>query len=296
MTLSPEQLAVCSALTDSADNILVTACAGGAKTTTMCAAACAFGPGRPVVALAFNKDAALALQSKMPYWVTSSTFHSFCYDALGRHLGRKPRADGNKCKWILKELMPDWKSRREIEDTVLTLVSRAKSSSTECDRAFLSTVAERFSLDTDQSVLSLAGRILEQCTAPPFKTIDFDDMLWLTLRLDVTFPPVALVLLDEVQDTNSVQRALLARILQKVNCPYCNGQREPDCVGCNGQGFTTKSRLLAVGDPAQSIYGFRGASSDAMTALRDDFNMRELGLSVSYRCSRAVVKEAQKYL
>lgn len=33
-----------------------------------------------------------------------------------------------------------------------------------------------------------------------------------------------------------------------------------------------------------------------MTALRDDFAMTELPLSVSYICSQAVVKEAQKYL
>jgi len=88
----------------------------------------------------------------------------------------------------------------------------------------------------------------------------------------VRFNAVAYALLDEAQDTNAVQRALLKSIL--------------DSLG----------RLIAVGDPHQSIYGFRGADHEAMTLLKSGFAMEELALSVSYRCSQAVVKEAQKYL
>jgi superfamily I DNA/RNA helicase len=54
-------------------------------------------------------------------------------------------------------------------------------------------------------------------------------------------------------------------------------------------------RLIAVGDPSQAIYGFRGADATAMTDMQREFNMTVLPLSVSYRCSQSVVKEAQKY-
>lgn len=271
LQLSPEQLAVVSAATGSTSNLLISACAGGAKTTTLIECARAIGPGRRLVFLAFNKDIATELSSRVPYFVQASTFHSFCYDALGAFLGRKPRVDSNRCRWLLKEMVPNWKDRKEVEDTVLGLVSRVKASASTSD-CYISDVADRYGYDVGEYEMGLVSRIITCCLDPQPKTIDFDDMLWLTLRLNVKFPPVAVVFLDEAQDTNGVQRALLARML------------------------TPTGRLIAVGDPHQSIYGFRGADSDAMVALQRDFSMTELPLSVSYRCSQAVVKEAKKYL
>jgi len=55
-------------------------------------------------------------------------------------------------------------------------------------------------------------------------------------------------------------------------------------------------RLFAAGDLCQAIYGFRGADSDAMQQFITEFRMTLMPLSVSYRCSQAVVKEAQKYV
>jgi len=52
-------------------------------------------------------------------------------------------------------------------------------------------------------------------------------------------------------------------------------------------------RLLAVGDPKQAIYGFRGADSSAMAMMKDEFGCEELPLTVSYRCPKKVVEKAQ---
>ena len=49
---------------------------------------------------------------------------------------------------------------------------------------------------------------------------------------------------------------------------------------------------MAVGDPSQGIYGFRGAGSDAMDLIKSEFDADELPLTVSYRCSTAVVDYA----
>lgn len=277
---SQEQQVVVDAACGSADNLLISAPAGALKTSTMCAVAAALGPGRRVAALAFNKDASLSLAERMPYWVESTTFHAFCNAALSRHVGRRLTIDGTKTRKALRALVPDWHGRREIEDDVLTLVSRAKATGYACDLPdvpSLNALADRFGLDLGSREIAIADEILSESSCA---TIDFDDMLWLSLREKVVFPPVALILLDEAQDTNAVQRALLQRILW---------HESPNS-------FQPNARLIAVGDPHQSIYGFRGADSDAMVALRDDFNMKELALSVSYRCSQAVVREAQKYL
>lgn len=309
MTLSPEQQLCVDAATSGSANLLISACAGGAKTTTMCAIARAFAPGRSIVALAFGTDAATALEQKMPYYVQSSTFHRFCFATLGTHLGRKPKPDGNRCKWLLKEMVPDWKQRRDIEDIVLTLISRFKSTTLPVTESNLNLVAERFDLDCGDSSLNLALRILQACLddRKP-KVVDFDDMLWLTFHWGVPFPAVAVVLLDEAQDTNGVQRALLCRMLRRelrssdssnmFDLDKSQLETFPAClVPTTGGGpRTTPGRLIAVGDPHQSIYGFRGADADAMPQLRSEFDMRDMSLNVSYRCSVAVVTEAQKYL
>jgi superfamily I DNA/RNA helicase len=304
MTPSPEQLICVSAATETSDNLLISAVAGGTKTTTGTLIMQALGPGQRRVALAFNKDAATSLEAKMPYFVQSTTFHKFCYDALGEHLGRKPRVDGSRCKWMLKDMVPNWQERREIEDATLTLVSRAKSLGFLCnDDVTLEDVADRFDIEATGQVLDLAARILGDCTVSPFKSIDFDDMLWLTLLLGVPFPPVATVFLDEAQDTNVVQRALLDRILGPCNiCPQCGPKQQLNefktgfhCYNCEAP-LSRSGRLIAVGDEHQSIYAFRGADSNAMSALRSDFQMKELELSVSWRCSQAVTAEARKYL
>ena len=95
-------------------------------------------------------------------------------------------------------------------------------------------------------------------------------MLYLPLMNDLRFWQNDVVFIDEAQDTNNVQLHLLRRMVKPMG------------------------RIVAVGDPSQAIYGFRGADSDAMDNLKSQFDMVELPLTVSYRCSREVVREAQR--
>lgn len=100
------------------------------------------------------------------------------------------------------------------------------------------------------------------------KVMDFDDML--CFALEANFPKVHTLCVDEAQDLSPVQHAIINRIA-------------PDC-------------LIAVGDPAQSIYGFRGALSSSMEAMEEDFDLPTFPLSICYRCSTAVVEHANKQL
>ena len=43
----------------------------------------------------------------------------------------------------------------------------------------------------------------------------------------------------------------------------------------------------------QSVYGFTGASTDAMKLIKQEFSCIDLPLTVSYRCSKAVIERAQ---
>lgn len=99
--------------------------------------------------------------------------------------------------------------------------------------------------------------------------VDFGDMLRMAVQIATEHPTVVeqerdryrFVLLDEYQDTSHAQRVLLRTLF---------GQQHP---------------VTAVGDPCQSIYGWRGASADNLAAFRSDFpgGPDQLTLSTSFR-------------
>jgi DNA helicase-2/ATP-dependent DNA helicase PcrA len=53
---------------------------------------------------------------------------------------------------------------------------------------------------------------------------------------------------------------------------------------------------VVVGDPAQAIYGFRGADSDSLDLIAQEFNCIQLPLTVSYRCPTKVIDFARQYV
>jgi len=57
-----------------------------------------------------------------------------------------------------------------------------------------------------------------------------------------------------------------------------------------------QGRMVVVGDPAQAIYGFSGATNDAMELFKRDLQSSELPLSVTYRCPKAIVSLAQQWV
>jgi superfamily I DNA/RNA helicase len=113
-------------------------------------------------------------------------------------------------------------------------------------------------------------KILQQCTDAEDGRIDFDDMIWLPLVLDLSQSKFDRVFVDETQDLNAAQIELTLR-------------------SCKADG-----RILAVGDPRQAIYRFRGADEKAFSNVKERLHATELPLSVCYRCSRSIIREAQK--
>jgi ATP-dependent helicase/nuclease subunit A len=105
--------------------------------------------------------------------------------------------------------------------------------------------------------------------------LDFDDLETLARNLLDRHPEVAAryasefrhVLVDEFQDTNDAQRAIVYAL-----------------TGVQQTG--SEGRLFVVGDPKQSIYAFRGADVSVFGQVRDDligWGGDELPLSTSFR-------------
>lgn len=110
--------------------------------------------------------------------------------------------------------------------------------------------------------------------------LDFDDLLMLTVKLFENFPKVLekyrdkfkYILVDEYQDTNPAQYALL-RLLG------------------------THENVFVVGDDAQSIYGFRGSDIRNILSFEKDFpKALEIQLTQNYRSSKNILAAAQKVI
>ncbi len=111
--------------------------------------------------------------------------------------------------------------------------------------------------------------------------VDFDDLLGLPLRLfdeDERLlkryqDQFRYILVDEYQDTNKVQYVLITALAGRWN------------------------NLFVVGDPDQSIYGWRQADITNILNFKDDFpDTTEIHLEVNYRSTRHIVQAADRVI
>jgi uncharacterized protein (TIGR00375 family) len=96
---------------------------------------------------------------------------------------------------------------------------------------------------------------------------DLDDLLLDALKFEkINGRQFTNLLVDEFQDINAVQRRLVRH--------WSSGEKS----------------LFVIGDPDQSIYGFRGASASCFTGLQNDFPaLRIISLRRNYRSSPEIV-------
>ena len=99
--------------------------------------------------------------------------------------------------------------------------------------------------------------------------LDFDDLLTEGLKKDVTgLRRFRHLLVDEFQDLNDVQYQLV-------------------------RSWSRNGDLFVIGDPDQSIYGFRGADARCFQRLREESaDVKEICLTENYRSAPAVLETA----
>lgn len=273
MTPSPNQEAIYEAIRTTNDSLLVEAVAGSGKTTTCVHAARLIPPGKLIRFFAFNKSVAEELQKKLPYTVQAGTFHSYCFQALKR---KSPsiRYNADKIAQHLERLVGKSGTFFEYLRPVKQLVSLAKNVTIPGEVFNFYDLLNSYDLwlDCDKHEATFYALQVFGSTVEDSLTVDFDDMVYIPLYLNIPFDKCDVIFVDEAQDLNPVQHEVIKRLMKP------------------------SSRLIAVGDHNQAIYAFRGADADSLSALEKEFNMKTLPLSVSYRCSRAVVAHAQQIL
>lgn len=265
----------------SGSNIIVEASAGSGKTSTilwlqdqLAIHAIQTDSLLPpaVLFLAFNKTICDELKTRVLQGTTVSTFHSLGLAALraAKVVSYSPTLiDARKCAKLLYNMMA--KDHADFQN-VLRLVSLLKSQIGESNIESAEKLSRQHDLSfEDFKSKQLALKVLDYSNND-LKSIDFDDMLYLAIRHNCEFNQVDFIFVDEAQDTNDIQLEICELI------------------------STVKTSFVFVGDPHQAIYGFRGANADSMSRIAARFACESFPLDVSYRCSRAVVKEAQRVL
>ena len=88
--------------------------------------------------------------------------------------------------------------------------------------------------DFPDSVRDIVDSVLTRAITESYNgTIDFDDQIYMSALFGGSFPQYPVVMVDEAQDLSPLNHEMLSRL--------------------------RAGRLIAVGDPWQSIYGFRGS-------------------------------------
>ncbi len=211
-----------------------------------------------------------------------STFHSFCVRILRNEiekLGYKSNFiiydtndQKNVVKNCLKELNLD--PQKFAPGAVHTEISRAKNSLIDCSD--YSNRADTFFKKKVEQIYPLYQQKMKDNNA-----LDFADLIMKTVELFVDYPFVLkhyqerfkYLLIDEYQDVNFAQYKL-------------------------GQLLAAKNEnIFVVGDPDQSIYGFRGADISNILNFEKDYpRAKVIKLEQNYRSKEKILKAAQSVI
>ena len=212
----------------------------------------------------------------------TGTFHSVCVRILRRdieHLGLDRRFviyDADDQEKVVKEVLKEMK----IDDAtlkpraVLAHMTRFKAEAIHPKEVKLQASSERMHLIADcyahyQATLKKSG------------ALDFDDLILETVRLFHECPKVLeryqhtwrFLNVDEYQDTNHAQYLLITLLAAK------------------------ERNLCVIGDPDQSIYGFRGADIRNILEFKKEYpDAVEIALEQNYRSTQPILDAADQVI
>ena len=268
------------------ENILIKAYAGAGKTSTIVEAVKLIPNDKSTMFLAFNKHIQEELKTKLPEHVRCYTTYGLGNSAIKRKYGNNIEFDEFKIdKLILKkskswELDDEFKNDNEITNylnNLKKLVNLCRLTLT-LKPEFIPYVAERYEIPISKTKdIKRVLKILDAATNDR-KTYDYTDMIYLpAIDNSIWLFPQDYVFIDEVQDLNRCQIKIVEKILKK-------DKMSGKIIG----------RLIAVGDFFQGIYGFNAADEKSFEWFEKFQNTKTLPLSISFRCSKAVIKKAQE--
>lgn len=261
--------------------LLVTAGAGSGKTRIIIARIAQLitqGHNAPasIVALTFTNKAATEMRERINSFLKENqsgafigTFHGYCLRLLRAHgtligLEHFTILDDDDQYSLIKKILERADSKLMTARQVQHRISLRKNGMTDTTHYLIDEISAAYE----------AEKTASHC-------LDFDDLLLKTL--DLFKQPhfanqwrtiVRHVLIDEYQDTNRVQHALLK------------------AMAMDGTQFAIDS-LCAVGDEDQSIYSWRGATVENILSFNETFpNTRMITVERNYRSVQPILTAA----
>lgn len=259
-----------------------------------------------ILVLTFSRKAAQEIRGRIARRLARTTaatpamtFHSFCYALLRAEqdpadfsqpirLQSAPEYDAALSQVLAAMDAGSWPAElrpalgtRGIAGELRTFLAAARAQG--LDAAELSEVADRLGRPDWAAV----GRLFDEVTsvAALENTIDHTDLIFQAVRtLDAPDvrqrwrERIKLVVVDEYQDTDPLQVELLAALAGDP--PLASAGLPPGHPGSRD--------LIVVGDPYQSIYGFRGADVRGILDFADAFGAPTLTLSHTNRYGAAI--------
>ncbi|MGH9174238.1 MAG: ATP-dependent helicase, partial [Vicinamibacterales bacterium] len=238
-----------------------------------------------IMAVTFTNKAAREMRERVERlvgerakWISIGTFHAFCARVLRQHgdaIGLDPRYviyDDSDQMGAIKQAMTDLDINTKAFSPrgILSTISRAKSHNIG-PADFPGKVENYF-----EEVVARVYPVYQE-TLRRRRALDFDDLLLSTVRLIDESPRTLdalrqrhqYILVDEYQDTNRIQY-LLVRELSALHRNLC-----------------------VVGDPDQSIYGWRAADIRNILTFKEDFpEAVEVHLEENYRSTPQILAAA----
>ena len=216
-------------------------------------------------------------------WV--STFHSLCVRILRRFIENLGYTtdfsiyDSDDTKTLMKQIFKDLEVNQKVlkERGVLGVISSAKNEMISPEEFLLSAKA-----DGDSRLQRIGELYMEyQKRLKKNNALDFDDLLVKTVELFQAKQEVLeyyqdrfrYIMVDEYQDTNTVQFKLVSLLAAK----YRN--------------------ICVVGDDDQSIYRFRGANIKNILGFEETFpGAKVIKLEQNYRSTKMILDSANEVI
>ncbi len=313
--LNPQQL---EAVTYRGPALLIVAGAGSGKTSVLTRRIASLlrareaWPGQ-ILAITFTNKAAGEMRERVEaivgdaargMWI--STFHSACVRILRREAEQFGFTksftiyDSGDSRALIKRLVKEHEADAfgltpaSVQSRISKLKNELSDAESYARQANMSDPAERVFVE----LFADYQRQLQKANA-----FDFDDLIGQTVYLFRAFPQVAdtyrrrfrHILVDEYQDTNHAQYALIHELTRPVSGDA------PDPYASNGMMIfepeTTPelegASLTVVGDSDQSIYAFRGADIRNISEFERDFpGARVVLLEQNYRSTQNILSAA----
>lgn len=282
MTPSKYQQAIYDAFLNTTDNLNISAVAGSGKTTVLIELLKYVPRDRRALFVAFNNSIVDELKKRIGddrRNVEISTIHSYGWRSILCRYGSKVRMNPNKVLGKIEMVLKDDEFKDEISAKkhsyyfyiIPKIVDLMRCNLTPADEKAIEDMSMHYDLDIGETEIKVAIKVFEKMNNDKSQ-FDFMDMIY----QPIVDPHIRLqkydyVFCDESQDFSLAQQSIIRRSINR------------------------SGRLITVGDEHQSIYAFCGADADSYEKLAT-LNGRSvrMPLSVCYRCSKAVVREAQK--